>query len=124
MIQDQNTAVAHDYDPGTNTSEIIIIVGDADSGTAVNAYIQLRKLGMDVCLLERDPEPEPFVSFELKYMGIPAWPELYGDAPHRAPNHYPPAPPKIQFKSTALGKPKVTIKQPVSKAGFKRGQRR
>ncbi len=52
------------------------------------------------------------------------WSELYGDAPHRAPNHYPPAPPKIQFKSTALVKPKITIKQPVSKAGFNKGQRR
>ena len=124
MIQDSNN-IDVDYtgfDVGTGDTIAIIIVGSCDCGTAIHAY-----LGVQVTLIDindvPEPEEKPFL-LSIRYMGIPAWPELYGDAPHCVPNHYSPAPPKIQYNSTVPYKTKITIKQPVSKAGFKRGQRR
>ncbi len=106
-----DTGVVHDYDPGTGDTSGIIIVGDCDSGPALETYIALRQMGMNVCLIEREPDPEPEPFFPVECMDIPAWPELYGGAPHRVPNHYPPAPKKLIGKSAPL-KINHRIKQP------------
>lgn len=45
------------------------------------------------------------------------------DEPWKAPIHYQPAPKKLIFKSIHTIKNKITIKQPVSRSGFRRGQR-
>ncbi len=106
---------------GTGDTCAMIIIGSGNTWAAVNAYLQLRKLGVSVTLIAGTPDPEekPFL-FPIRCMGTPTWQELHGGAPHRVPNHYPPAPPKIQFKSTAFIKPKITIKQPLARAGSKR----
>ena len=46
------------------------------------------------------------------------------DEPWKVPNHYAPAPIKIEFKSVAPKLVHKKLKQPASKSGFKRGQRK
>ncbi len=43
--------------------------------------------------------------------------------PWKVPNHYPPAPLKLEYKSKAPRFISKKYKQPVSRSGFKRGQR-
>jgi len=56
------------------------------------------------------------------------WPKFheidFEKNPHMVPNHYPPAPKKIEFKSKAPAYTHKIIIQPLSGPGFKRGQRR
>lgn len=49
--------------------------------------------------------------------------EVYKLVPHQVPAYFEKAPRKIEFKSEAPGFIHKKIKQPVSRSGFKRGQR-
>ncbi len=102
------------------------IVGGIESASSTGVCIYI--CPNDLMVLDpnmlTDVEPDLVVEFETMQCLVPLWPELYIDEPHRVPNHYPPAPRKIEPILAVIRTPLITRKQPIARSGFRRGQRR
>lgn len=108
-----------EYDTGTSTC-----YPDMDASASPTAVIYVSCYSYHDEYLRLIDDIDGIILEAPVEMPIPLWPELYEDAPHRVPNHYPPAPRKIEARRQAPAMAHKVLKQPVARAGFKRGQRR
>lgn len=123
ITQNIGTCAQSEENYGISVGLAMPVINVADSSSCPAMYIcpnDLAILDPNECVATSDL----IIEHDLKSIPIQFWPDLYDEIPHKIPNHYPPAARKLEFKSkTPLFICKI-YKQPISKSGFKRGQRR